>query len=107
MSIPVQTQNMHSSKHIMYVKDENGYWVRYLQAKNLRQLLDLFEKAGDENIEVVRIQRLRTKSSFIAEEYITIDPWDDLQVETALEEDFKQRSRQRREKQARRDRYND
>lgn len=91
MSIPKQSQVMGQSRHIMYVKDDNGEWVRYMQAKNLRSLMDLFEKKGDEDIEVVRIQRLRITTTFSAGEYDTIDPWDDEQVEILLEEDQAQR----------------
>ena len=91
MSIPKQSQVMGQSRHIMYVKDDNGEWVRYMQAKNLKSLMDLFEKKGDGDIEVVRIQRLKVTTTFSAGEYDIIDPWDYDQVETLLEEDQAQR----------------
>ncbi len=87
MSIPLQTQKMSDSKHIMYVKNSDGEWIRYMQAKNLKQLFDLFEKAGDETIESVRIQRLRVATSLSVEEPITVDPWDEGEVDDALAAD--------------------
>lgn len=93
MSIPLQTQKMSDSKHIMYVKNSDGEWIRYMQAKNLKQLFDLFEKAGDETIESVRIQRLRVSTSLSAEEPITVDPWNQTDVDDALAADRALRKR--------------
>ena len=77
MTIPIQTQASHAIKYIMYTKDENGEWQRYLQGRTIQGLMDLFEKKGDENLEVVRVQKLRMSTVVESYPYHTVDPWDD------------------------------
>jgi hypothetical protein len=80
-------QTFHSAKHLMYVKDADGEWVLYMQGKNLRQVLNLFDKHGDEEVLEARIQQMRVVTTVITEPYIQIDPLDAEQVDAALRDD--------------------
>jgi hypothetical protein len=100
MSKPVDSHVFHSTKHVMYTKDPSGEWVRYMGAKNLQQLLDLYRKQRDANVipRVVRIQQIRTVTKVITEQHITLDLLNEKQIEAVLFDDKERRARNDRDR---------
>lgn len=90
MANVTEKHTFHQTKHVMYKKDGDE-WVRVLKAKNLKQLVDLYDKIDDLDLETVRIQQIRTTTTISIEQFITIDINDDLQVEAAIDNDNKRR----------------
>ena len=90
MANVTEQHTFHQTKHVMYKKDGDE-WVHALKAKNLKQLIDLYDKIDDLDLGTVRIQQIRTTTTISIEQFITIDMNDDLQVEAAIDNDNKRR----------------